>query len=59
MLECWKSSLPHLSYADLITLVEDTERRIGSHVASGNPVEEYVQRQQALLELIKDELLRR
>ncbi|SDM18202.1 hypothetical protein [Bacillus sp. OK048] len=59
MLDYWKASLPQLSYADLITLVEDAERRIGSHVAGGNEINEYVQRQQALLELIQDELLRR
>ncbi|MFJ5713156.1 hypothetical protein [Neobacillus sp. NPDC093127] len=59
MLESWKSSLPHLSYADLHALAKDAECRIGSHVAGGNPIDEYVQRQQALLELIQDELLRR
>lgn len=52
MLGYWKTSLPQLSYADLISLVEDTERRIGSHVAGGNAIDEYVQKQQALLELI-------
>ncbi|MBO0961484.1 hypothetical protein J1P26_17395 [Neobacillus sp. MM2021_6] len=59
MLESWKSSLPQLSYADLLNLVEDAERRIGSYVAGGNPINEYVQRQQALLELIQEELERR
>ncbi|MCM3567884.1 hypothetical protein [Neobacillus mesonae] len=59
MLDYWKTCLPHLSDADLANLAFDTERRIGSHIAGGNPIDEYVQRQQALLEVIQDELLRR
>jgi hypothetical protein len=59
MLDYWKDCLPHLSDTDLHVLVIDAERRIGSHVAGGNPIDEYVQRQQALLELIQEELLRR
>lgn len=55
----WKASLVNLSDYDLFLLAKDVEARIGSHVAGGNPVNEYVQRQQALLELIQDELLRR
>jgi hypothetical protein len=59
MLEYWKSCLPHLSDLELCNLAKDAEARIGSHVAGGNAIDEYVQRQQALLELIQDELLRR
>lgn len=59
MLDYWKACLPHLADTDLVNLVHDTERRIGSHIAGGNQIDEYVQRQQALLELIQDELLRR
>jgi hypothetical protein len=59
MIDYWKSSLPNLSTTSLIDLVRDAEARIGSHVAGGNPVTEYVEKQQALLELIQDELGRR
>jgi hypothetical protein len=59
MLDYWKASLPQLSYLDLLNLVKDAEARIGSHVAGGNVIDEYVQRQQAILELIQEELGRR
>lgn len=59
MLEYWKDSLPQLSDSDLMNLAQDAERRISSHVAGGNEIDEYVQRQQALLELIQEELERR
>lgn len=59
MLDYWKKSLPQLSDSQLYILVKDAEARIGSYVCSGNPIDEYVQKQQALLELIQDELLRR
>lgn len=59
MFEFWKSSISSLSDSQLYSLVKDVEARIGSHVAGGNAIDEYVQRQQALLELIQDELLRR
>lgn len=59
MLEYWKSALPNLSDLDLCNLAKDAEARIGSHVAGGNAIDDYVQRQQAILELIQDELLRR
>jgi hypothetical protein len=58
MLEYWKSSIPSLSDSQLYNLAKDTAARIGWHVAGG-PHDEYVQKQQALLELIQDELLRR
>jgi hypothetical protein len=59
MLDYWKSALPKLSDFDLYNLAKDAESRIGSHVAGGNALDEYVQRQQALLELIQDEFERR
>ena len=59
MLDYWKSCLPQLSDVDLLALTKDAEARIGSHLAGGNGHDEYVQRQQALLELIQDELERR
>jgi hypothetical protein len=59
MIDYWKASLPNLSTTSLIDLVRDAEARIGSHVAGGNPVNEYVEKQQVLLELIRDELLNR
>lgn len=59
MLDYWKSCLRHLSDTDLHALAIEAERRIGSHIAGSNAIDEYVQRQQALLELIQDELLMR
>jgi hypothetical protein len=56
MLNYWKTSLPQLSDSQLYSLAKDAEARIGSHVAGGNPINEYVEKQQALLELIQDEL---
>jgi hypothetical protein len=58
-LDFWEASLKNLSTEGLIDLARDAETRIGSHVAGGNPIDAYVQRQQALLELIQDELGRR
>jgi hypothetical protein len=55
----WKSSIKSLSDSQLFSLAKDVESRIGSHVAGGNAIDAYVQKQQALLELIQDELLRR
>jgi hypothetical protein len=51
-----KSRLPGISTSGLLTLAKDAESRIGSHVSGGNPVPEYVEKQQALLEIIQDEL---
>lgn len=59
MLEYWKSQIPSLSDKQLHIFARDAEQRIGSHVAGGNPIDEYVQKQQAFLELIQEELLRR
>lgn len=59
MIDYWKDAIPNIPVEGLISLARDAEARIGSHVAGGNPVNEYVQRQQALLELVQDELLRR
>lgn len=59
MIDYWKASIPNIPTIGLIDLAKDAEARIGSHVAGGNPVNEYVERQQALLKLIQDELLRR
>jgi hypothetical protein len=59
MLDYWKASLPQLSDMDLFNLAKDAEARIGSHVAGGNTLDGYVQRQQALLELIQEEVSNR
>ncbi|MFD0825821.1 hypothetical protein ACT8ZR_09095 [Neobacillus sp. M.A.Huq-85] len=58
-LSYWKSSIPNISTDGLRILAEDTFQRIGSHVSGGNPVTEYIERQQALLELIQEELISR
>jgi hypothetical protein len=55
----WQSQIPQLSTSSLMQLALDAEHRIGSHVAGGDPNSEYVERQQALLTLIQDELVKR
>jgi hypothetical protein len=55
----WEKAVPLMSTLGLISLAGDAESRIGSHVAGGNPVNEYVERQQALLSLIQEELSKR
>lgn len=52
-------SIPRLTNFQLMDLAKDAEYRIGSHVAGGNPVDEYVERQQKILSLIQDELEKR
>jgi hypothetical protein len=58
-ISCWQRSIPNISTVGLLSLAKDAEYRIGSHVAGGNPVDEYVERQQALLSAIQDELNKR
>lgn len=48
-----------MEVADLHALAKDAEYRIGSHVAGGLPVDEYVEKQRHLLTLIQNELERR
>lgn len=55
----WESSILHISTSGLHALAKDAESRIGSNVAGGCPDTEYVKKQQYLLTLIQDELLRR
>lgn len=54
-----ESQIKSLSEKGLMLLVEDVERRIGSHVAGGDPVEEYVDHQKYILSLVQEELERR
>jgi hypothetical protein len=58
-MKLWQSQIPHLSTESLIQLALDAEHRIGSHVAGGVPNSAYVERQQALLTLIQEELVKR
>lgn len=48
-----------LSTPGLMMLYEDVVHRIGSHVAGGHPVVEYVRKQERILDLIQDEVIRR
>jgi hypothetical protein len=54
-----KASLQQLPYEGLHNLVKDIELRIGSHVAGGDPVEQYVEDQKQLLGYVQEELERR
>jgi hypothetical protein len=54
-----KASLQQLSIEGLYLFVRDVEHRIGSHVAGGDPVEEYIEKQKALLTYVQEELERR
>ncbi|OCA87311.1 DUF6877 family protein [Pseudobacillus wudalianchiensis] len=54
-----ESQIKSLRTEGLLHLVEDVEKRIGSHVAGGDPVDEYVQQQRYILDLVQEELKRR
>ncbi|MFL0361425.1 hypothetical protein ACH0BF_00215 [Pseudobacillus sp. 179-B 2D1 NHS] len=54
-----EAQIKSLRTEGLLLLVEDVERRIGSHVAGGDPVEEYVDHQKYILSLVQQELERR
>ncbi|MGC8229893.1 hypothetical protein ACP2W0_12855 [Pseudobacillus badius] len=54
-----ESQIKSLSVQGLLLLVEDVERRIGSHVAGDDPVDEYVDHQKYILSLVQSELERR
>jgi hypothetical protein len=43
----------------LFIMYKDAESRIGSHVAGGNVVESYIEKQRTLITAIQEELLRR
>ncbi|UAT31943.1 hypothetical protein K7T73_06905 [Bacillus badius] len=54
-----ESQIKSLSENGLMLLAEDVNRRIGSHVAGGDPVEEYVQHQRYILDLVQEEFKKR
>ena len=54
-----ESQIKSLQTEGLLHLIEDAERRIGSHVAGGDPVESYMQHQRYILDLAQEELKRR
>ncbi|KIL74739.1 hypothetical protein [Bacillus badius] len=54
-----ESQIKSLRTEGLILLVEDAERRIGSHIADGDPDEKYVDHQKYILSLVQQELERR
>ncbi|RJS60136.1 hypothetical protein [Bacillus sp. PK3_68] len=54
-----ESQIKSLQTEGLLLLVEDAKRRIGSHVAGDDPVEEYMQHQRYILDLVQEELKRR
>jgi hypothetical protein len=53
------SAIRNLSEDGLYTLYNDATSRIGSHVAGGNVVDSYVEKQRALIVAIEEELTRR
>lgn len=52
-------SIKNLSEDGLFLLYQDATNRIGSHVAGGNVVDSYVEKQRALITAIEEELNRR
>lgn len=58
-MEFLEEHIKTLSTPGLMMLYEDVVQRIGSHVAGGSPVVEYVRRQERILDLIQDEIMRR
>lgn len=59
MNDFFASSIPNLTDDQLTALVQDCESRIGSHVAGGDPNEQYVEHQKMIIGLVQDELERR
>ncbi len=55
----WKSVIPKLPIKDLLFLAKDLKHRIRSHTSGGHPVQPYVEKQQALLEIVQEELMER
>jgi hypothetical protein len=58
-MEFIEERIKSLSTAGLMAMYEDVIYRIGSHVTGGNPVVEYVRKQEKILDLIQDELVKR
>lgn len=54
-----KAALRQLSSGAMYELAKDAEYRIGSHIAGGDPTEEYIKQQRNLLDEIQEELKRR
>lgn len=48
-----------LSTTGLLAMYKDVVHRIGTHVTGGNSVVEYIRKQERILNLIQDEILRR
>ncbi|USK85709.1 hypothetical protein [Peribacillus asahii] len=59
MIDLLAQRIAALSDYQLYETVKDVEWRIGSHVAGGNPIDEYVDRQRKIIGLIQDELMKR
>jgi len=58
-MEFFEERIKDLSTAGLMALYQDIVHRIGLHVFGGNPVVEYVRKQERILNLIQDEVIRR
>lgn len=59
-MELFKSQLATLSEDGLLLLLQDATNRIGTHVGmSEEPDENYVTKQQSIINMVKDELERR
>lgn len=54
-----KSSLPSLNIEQLTDLIADSEQRIGSNVAGGDPNEAYVQQQREFIKMVYEEIEQR
>ena len=59
MSEWIKAQVPSLTDGQLIALVADVERRIGSHMCGGNVSEDYVNKQRGILDAVQEELTNR
>lgn len=55
----WEQSVKLIPTIGLLDLVRDAELRIGSHVAGGNQVDDYVERQRTLISIVQEELQKR
>lgn len=59
MSDFYRAAMPNLSDEQLLALVQDCEARVGSHVMGGNPDENYIEKQRAIVSLVQDEFARR
>lgn len=54
-----KDSIKGLSDDGLYLVYQDAVQRVGSHVSGSDPVPEYIQQQESIMNMVQDELMGR